>query len=260
MSCKKEVPPQKFALFTFSNFSWLTKISKKKVEYWRKYSKRIILFRDLLQQEQTYNDHLKLIIEKYVEPLRKMGSNKMPISFDQMTTIFPTFDVIKGYHAEFLLQLNALYLEWPFIEHIGKPLIDVLSNVFQVYREFAKACPYAKDTLTWCLKTSERFAVFVSDTQNLTKSEGTDISLSSLLASPLSRIQQLNFIIQDLYANTPKDHIDFLDLIQCRKLIRETWKSTNEVLATSQFHSKSQLIEKRLLFADVSLPPLFFFL
>eukprot|EP01091_Cochliopodium_minus_P016686 TRINITY_DN6320_c1_g2_i1.p1 TRINITY_DN6320_c1_g2~~TRINITY_DN6320_c1_g2_i1.p1 ORF type:complete len:1182 (-),score=330.26 TRINITY_DN6320_c1_g2_i1:72-3617(-) len=225
---------------------------KPKIEYWRNYQERLSFYHSLLKSETIFNKNLDIVIACYIEPLIKYEkSNKLPISQENMKKIFGNFTVVVQVHSIFLHELYKLKLGWPYIDDIGKSLRVLLERIEEIYDEYSKNFCYSIDTLTLCIKESDKFASFISDVQNVTQTRAiTDMDLKALLHLPLTRIQQYNFVIQDLCGNTPKEHKDYQDLTVCRNIIRKLRKTTTDNVNEHQTHSKSLLIQERLLLLD----------
>ena len=194
----------------------------------------------------------------YIEPLSKLEkSNKLPITVENMKKIFSNFTGLMQAHGNFLHDLHVLNMNWPYIENLGKFFKNFLENVTDLYDVYSKNYSYSKDTLFLCSKESDKFLSYLNDVQNVTQTRGlTEMDLRSLLVIPLTRVQQYNFLLQDICMNTPKDHPDYENLIATKNIIRSLRKLTTDNVNDHQIYSRSLLIEQRLINLDVN----FFFI
>eukprot|EP00727_Mastigamoeba_balamuthi_P013980 m51a1_g9204 putative domain containing protein (531) ;mRNA; f:850-3162 len=155
--------------------------------------KRAKVIAEISSTEKTYVDKLNVIIQVFLEPLRKATV----ASAADVKTVFGDIEVIRNY--------NALMLESLQEARDAKAIADLFSNQLAHYlKTYSSYINNYETSLqkVQTLKANSDFAKFLKKAE--ADSRCTGLNLESLLIMPVQRIPRYVLLLKELIKNTEK--------------------------------------------------------
>eukprot|EP00053_Salpingoeca_punica_P019486 m.197422 g.197422 ORF g.197422 m.197422 type:complete len:1058 (+) comp17664_c2_seq1:243-3416(+) len=153
-----------------------------------------------LDYESLHFDSLKILMERFVNPLRQHGLAKE----DELEEIFPFIDEVFAVSEQ---TLNGFRSVASAPDRI-KALCDVFTpRMLQSFRAYCDAYPNAERAMAKCLQKNDRFGAFLNVQQRT-----ANATLDRLMRHPLERFDAYCDILKRTFTSTPRDHPCFAEL------------------------------------------------
>lgn len=172
--------------------------------------KRMKVIEELIATEQSYQQSLSVIVEHFVEPIRK----KKILSEEEISLVFSNLEVIMELSKTFLDKLEARVNSWkvedrPYTEHF---LSDIFIFVFPFMKIYSIYCSNYEKMISFMdrNKNNNKLNSFIRSCEQRADFKGLDFA--SLLIMPIQRIPRYRLLLQELVKCTPGDHPDFSKL------------------------------------------------
>eukprot|EP01103_Thecamoeba_quadrilineata_P012927 TRINITY_DN3458_c0_g1_i1.p1 TRINITY_DN3458_c0_g1~~TRINITY_DN3458_c0_g1_i1.p1 ORF type:complete len:790 (+),score=163.65 TRINITY_DN3458_c0_g1_i1:19-2388(+) len=159
--------------------------------------KRANLIAELLATEKSYVSSLKLLVEKFSEPLnsimKKFPNNNLGVTTENLKQIFANIEAILEFNTTLLDQLEAEPSQ------VGK-IFQSWARAQDLYKEYCSNYNVSITTLEQ-MKQNAAFEKFIKQCEN---NAGTGLTLSSFLIMPVQRIPRYVMLLEELVHNTPR--------------------------------------------------------
>eukprot|EP00475_Leptophrys_vorax_P011511 TRINITY_DN18070_c0_g2_i1.p1 TRINITY_DN18070_c0_g2~~TRINITY_DN18070_c0_g2_i1.p1 ORF type:complete len:570 (+),score=127.74 TRINITY_DN18070_c0_g2_i1:31-1710(+) len=209
-------------------------------------SKRVAVLKELLDTEEGYVRHLRIIVGLYVVPLQSSDI----LEKNEITKIFSNVEEILNTNQTFLWELRQELGNGPEYSpdvQVG-PVMLRLIPFFQSYTTFVNNQKRSNRTLTRLSKKHRRFKNFVLQQEEDDASDG--LNLESHLITPIQRIPRYKLLLEQLIKYTEKSNPDYEPLEKALKQIESVANDIN--VAAREADDFSQLLElSRILTTNV---------
>ena len=184
--------------------------------------KREFIIREFISSEDTYSRRLKVTLDLYVNPLRKLDI----LSNNEINTQFLNWELFVGLHKslhETMIRdyaTNSLNLGARFktFSHFLKCYSQYLSNYEQARAERGRL-----------LTSNKRFSTFVEKAELDPTSEL--LPLESYLMEPVQRVPRYRLLLEELLRFTPENHPEHEAVSEALRLTAEVGQSNADAIA-----------------------------
>ena len=184
--------------------------------------KREFIIREFISSEDTYSRRLKVTLDLYVNPLRKLDI----LSNNEINTQFLNWELFVGLHKslhETMIRdyaTNSLNLGARFktFSHFLKCYSQYLSNYEQARAERGRL-----------LTSNKRFSTFVEKAELDPTSEL--LPLESFLMEPVQRVPRYRLLLEQLLRFTPDQHPEHEAVSEALRLTAEVGQSNSDAIA-----------------------------
>ena len=211
---------------------------------------------EILSTEATFVSSLQLLVEVYIEPLRK---NQL-ISQNDITSIFSNLEMIYGFNKVLLEELEqakkmgiksvksgqSQYI-WKSktlnedninSQEINYDMIKI-GDIFKKYAPFFRMFSHYLSTFDRAIEykaelaaKSKTFRSFLEDAKTHPTVNGAD--LLNFLIMPVQRVPRYKLLLQSLIDNTDTSHHDYNDLVKALELVSAAALHNNEHIRRQQ--------------------------
>eukprot|EP01080_Neovahlkampfia_damariscottae_P004794 gene4794-8380_t len=167
----------------------------KKSDRYKGLRQRMFLVKELVQTEKTYVSNLKLFINTFINPLKKI------LNSNQMTSLFSNIEQIYQLNVKLLIELEKTMEQFPKENRIG----EICSKVFPFFRSYTV---YINNYDT-ALESKEKYLKSIPSFFEFIENERLKYnSLGFYLIMPVQRIPRYKLFFEDILKNTPPNYID----------------------------------------------------
>ncbi|KAL7718194.1 FYVE [Entamoeba marina] len=198
---------------------------------------RLFVVKEIVSTEESYAKALQVIIDLYIEPLKKNGL----ITSEDMKTLFCNVRELYDGAVELTKQLKERLANFA--------LNDNICDVFLLNKEiFERFGPYIQNydkasLLYDKLQKKKKFEDFCENAKENPLSCDGDIM--SFLIAPVQRIPRYILLMREYTKNTEKDHPDAVIAEQVRRYLDSYAKQVNAVIARENNKQTMRDIAKR---------------
>eukprot|EP01124_Arcella_intermedia_P019054 TRINITY_DN2618_c0_g1_i2.p1 TRINITY_DN2618_c0_g1~~TRINITY_DN2618_c0_g1_i2.p1 ORF type:complete len:432 (+),score=91.03 TRINITY_DN2618_c0_g1_i2:62-1357(+) len=172
---------------------------------------------EILTTEQSYIKSLITLWENYVMPLKEANILK-DSEFD---SLFSELELILHLNKILLKRLQDRLAQWPQVQLFGDIFKDS-APAMKLYYRYIKNFNRKNDLLNEFMKNTD----FVAWNTKQEKILGGP--LNSFMIMPVQRLPRYEMLLQNLISLTPKEHMDYLNLIQAKDAVVNVNKYINE--------------------------------
>lgn len=171
--------------------------------------KRNFIIKEFLTTERTYVNNLKIIVERYLRPLKNI------LSQQKLHNMFGDIEIVYGINSMFLRELeqiiddkNANTLNLNSLSNMR--LADMLvkfSQSFKLYTTYISNYNKYIDTIRREKNKNEKFSKFLDATSYELKNEGERIcDIYSFMILPIQRLPRYRLLMEDLLKKTSRSN------------------------------------------------------
>lgn len=177
---------------------------------------------ELITSERDFVKHLRDVIEGYLYPARRHPEMFNAI---RISTIFSNIEQLYDFQCDFLNRLESC-IKWSHLSasEVGQCFLDYEKG-FEVYYHYCNNHPNAISELQ-DLYVKPRYARFFEACRLLRSM--IDISLDGFLLTPIQKICKYPLQLNELLKHTPKDHEDYLPVLNALESMRNCANLANE--------------------------------
>lgn len=214
--------------------------------------KRYHIVEELYRNEREYVDALKMLKERYMDPLKTVSG----IDERVVDNIFYMIPEILTHHQIYLEFLNQVWTRWNTDRSTVGDLIQKTfsgQTVQDSYLSFVENYKTSGKVIENALQTKSSVQKFVEQCQ---KESGSKLSLKDLIVRPIQRIPRYELLIQRLLVNTRGDHPDYTLLRQAEKVMHEFARKIGSLNETQSEDGQQETLKKLelLLITDLAVP------
>eukprot|EP01100_Stratorugosa_tubuloviscum_P001517 TRINITY_DN1335_c1_g5_i1.p1 TRINITY_DN1335_c1_g5~~TRINITY_DN1335_c1_g5_i1.p1 ORF type:complete len:574 (-),score=253.67 TRINITY_DN1335_c1_g5_i1:120-1841(-) len=188
--------------------------------------------KEILSTEDSYVKSLDILTTQFLTPLKR--DNYIPKSKSEwFESVKTQIETIHRFHEELLRQLQNRVNSWSNIQKIGDLFLK-LSPYLKIYREYCQSYNKASSTVEELRNNDPRVHNFLANTAYEHKME-----LLGLLIMPIQRIPRYRLLFTDLIKHTPRDHIDYQDLVTAEQKVAEIAEYINESIRQKENEEKN---------------------
>lgn len=199
------------------------------------------LLKEILETEQDYVKSLKVIIDGFLNPLRKSKILKE----QQLSSIFLTVETIAKLQEDFLRNIkNELDAPFPYQPKMGRVFSQWAPQLEKNYSEFISGFDEADKTLQKLLDTNAAFKKQIEKLQQ--NPDCCSLPLQGILIKPVQRLPRYGLLLRDLINRTPSDHIDADGIKEALKAIEKVTSIANEQKREMENSKILSEVEKRI--------------
>eukprot|EP01088_Endostelium_zonatum_P006115 TRINITY_DN18221_c0_g1_i1.p1 TRINITY_DN18221_c0_g1~~TRINITY_DN18221_c0_g1_i1.p1 ORF type:complete len:600 (-),score=145.63 TRINITY_DN18221_c0_g1_i1:42-1841(-) len=200
---------------------------------------RARVINELIETESDYVRDMKIVIELYMEPLRK----SKVVSVYQLNMIFCNIEKIMEANKKLLSLLeqqppvastegndsnnnnnNSSSSSMINGKRIGQAFLE--TDFWKLYSLYCSNQPQSLAIIAEECKKNRDFDTFLTYTQ--AKPESRSLDLNSFLIKPVQRVCKYPLLLKELLKQTPKEHEDYESLMQAYDKMEQTVASINE--------------------------------
>ncbi|XP_014670966.1 PREDICTED: rho guanine nucleotide exchange factor 39-like [Priapulus caudatus] len=149
---------------------------------------------ELAATEETYIEHLELIIKWFMEPLQQNGL----LPENALSAVFGNLHAIRS--------VNQVLMESLQKENVGMAFLE-LGPFLKLYAAYAKSFQDSASLLQEWEQKSKQFRLFKERQEGRPEVKG--LKLNALLITPVQRIPRYKMLLGELLENTPENHDDY---------------------------------------------------
>jgi hypothetical protein len=183
--------------------------------------------REILTTERQYVGHLRTLVQEILGPLREHArSPGALITPEAVRSIFADVEVILGYHAHFLADLEARLREGAWGPH-GK-LGDLFLRMTQFLKTYAAYVNHFRRSQIQLgeLRRRTEFEQLLARLQRQPACQGRTVK--DYLIMPIQRIPRYRLLLADLLRHTWPEHPDLADLQAALSRVEQLASSLDE--------------------------------
>ena len=180
-------------------------ITRIKQEENEKLEERVIIAEEILYTEKTYVEGLTVLLEKFFKPLQAAKIIPLP----SIRRIFSDIEVLFGFNCQFLKSLEGRISKWNENEQkLGDIFLHGVEYL-KMYTMYVNNYNESVKEVTTCKQKISKFAEFLD---RVRYSECNGLDITSYLIMPVQRIPRYVMLLGELLKNTPKNHVDYVNL------------------------------------------------
>eukprot|EP00026_Physarum_polycephalum_P001095 Phypoly_transcript_01096.p1 GENE.Phypoly_transcript_01096~~Phypoly_transcript_01096.p1 ORF type:complete len:1113 (-),score=285.59 Phypoly_transcript_01096:143-3481(-) len=174
---------------------------------------------ETLFTERTYVKQLTIVVECFVEPLKKKEREKTPIlNGTDIFAIFSNIEVILNCHKKLLDMFEKRLVVWDSIPELGDIFLENTAFI-KLYKYYVNNFDKSIITLKTVREKNPTFQQFAQEFDYSEKLSG--LSIESFLILPVQRIPRYVLLLQDLLKYTNPTHQDFNNLSNALSFIKD---------------------------------------
>jgi hypothetical protein len=162
-------------------------------------SRRSKIALEIYTSELTYLNKMKMLNDKYLEPLRVLSV----ISHEDYGPIFSHIQPLLSLSESLTVQLKSRMEGWDErLTHVGDVFV-LMGAHFKLFMTYAVHHTIGRHVLMKISK-QEKFQKWLEKTEIECQR-----TLDSLLLEPIQRVPRYELLLKDLLKHTPEDHVDY---------------------------------------------------
>ncbi|PRP77236.1 hypothetical protein PROFUN_13619, partial [Planoprotostelium fungivorum] len=189
------------------------------------YSRRKKIANEILTTEQSYVGSLQLLVEVYVNPLRKKSPSIL--SPEDINLIFSTISELAELHEVLLTRLQQRMENWYPRQRIGQLFCDkeFLFKLKMYCSQYVSNYQQSLAALVRLEGENENFSNFLEALLNDPRCRS--LTLNDLLIMPVQRIPRYELLLKDLMRFTSQEDDDYPDLDNAAREFKDINSFTN---------------------------------
>jgi hypothetical protein len=246
--------------------------------------KRARIVKELYDTEASYVSSLQTTMDHFIRPLKsafvevkKLAADKLekektvlavtPDAYDELSTLFLTWETILGCHIQFRdaltapsdagaeAQIGSIVLENVRLQVLISWRVHVLTSVsstlqtkfIKLYRHYVNSYDKIMAAVTTCTR-NPAFSRFVDGL--LKKPEFKGLTLYAYLIMPVQRVPRYVLLLSDLLKNTPESNPDYEPIRTALDLVKAFADFINSSKAAAENREKLDLLRSRITDTD----------
>ncbi|CDW58402.1 Rho guanine nucleotide exchange factor 17 [Trichuris trichiura] len=217
---------------------------------WRRRSKgsirkhqdtRTHIVKELVETENSYVENLKLLVHKYLRPLKRPELCSL-VELGTLNEIFFQVPEMLAYHEAFLKALKSRIDLWDNKQKIGDILLANFTKqcVIDTYMAFINNWKNARLAIRKACSAKPAFAKYL---ERCSREHMNKLSLDALLIMPVQRIPRYELLLKELLKHTSVEHPDHALLLRAGKVLHEL---ANKIDQTQQETGFSDQMQQKL--------------
>ncbi|KAH3742988.1 rho guanine nucleotide exchange factor [Pelomyxa schiedti] len=185
---------------------------------------------EMLSTETIYLSSLTAMTENFINPLK---SDLRGLAKEDIFNLFANAEVIRTCHVSLNQSISACVSNWQDSSVLGNVFLNNMTFI-KLYKYYVSNYPTACKTLDHC---KEKCPVFRKYLESLEYSPALgNLSLDSLLITPVQRVPRYVLLLTDMLKYTPKEHPDYKPLQEALLFMQDLTDYINQ-------HNQSELHE-----------------
>eukprot|EP01122_Echinamoeba_exundans_P007172 TRINITY_DN2142_c0_g1_i1.p1 TRINITY_DN2142_c0_g1~~TRINITY_DN2142_c0_g1_i1.p1 ORF type:complete len:1105 (+),score=150.38 TRINITY_DN2142_c0_g1_i1:151-3465(+) len=224
--------------------------------------KRARIVKELYDTEASYVSSLQTTMDHFIRPLKsafvevkKLAADKLekektvlavtPDAFDELSTLFLTWETILGCHIQFRDALTVPS-DAGADAQIGSIVLEN-TKFIKLYRHYVNSYDKIMAAITTCSR-NPAFSRFVDGL--LKKPEFKGLTLYAYLIMPVQRVPRYVLLLSDLLKNTPESNPDHEPIKTALDLVKAFADFINTNKAAAENREKLDLLRSRITDTD----------
>ncbi|GAB1294518.1 Ras-specific guanine nucleotide-releasing factor 1 [Apodemus speciosus] len=196
----------------------------------------------MLEAEAEYVQHLHILVNNFLRPLRMAASSKKPpITHDDVSSIFLNSETIMFLHQIFYQGLKARISSWPTL--VLADLFDILLPMLNIYQEFVRNHQYSLQILAHCKQNRDFYKLLK---QYEAKPDCEERTLETFLTYPMFQIPRYILTLHELLAHTPHEHVERNSLHYAKTKLEELSRIMHDEVSETENIRKNLAIERMI--------------
>jgi hypothetical protein len=181
---------------------------------------RGFVIKELISTEKTYLNSLQIVVDVFIEPIRKDEI----LDHADIHSQFLNWEPIVGLHKQLLEQLSAVDASEVKVGEIFK----TYGYFFKMYMQYLSNFDVALTRRAHLMIENKRFEDFLQKALLDPRCKGAGIE--SFLVTPVQRIPRYRMLLEQILKYTPEDHDDLEDLHSSLAKVSEVAAANNEAI------------------------------
>lgn len=190
---------------------------------------RKCIVEELLSSEEKYYRYIKLIVDKFYNPIKKKGI----IPLDTIKAIFSSIDVIAASSKRLIDNIRPSVETWDETTSMEKNIV-LLANISRLYISYVGNYCRVLETLEKLSKNKEWNDFCQKTEEEINKEERSPLHIAALLIMPVQRVPRYVLLVKEFIKYTPKDNSEYEGLESGFKKLTETGKYINDKRETAE--------------------------
>jgi len=188
-------------------------------------SQRLLAAQELVKTEQSYVNHLNLLITHFEVPLIKGEAKHFHIEESDLRLLFSNIDVIYQFNLTLLQELEVRLKSWetPNSEQLLGDIFKKMGPFLAMYNDYVSNFGGAVNLLTKLKQQDPEFHKWLKDTALKINFDFLD-----LLITPVQRIPRYRLLLEAMLRCTTIDHPDYELLSEALQIINLAAERLNE--------------------------------
>uniref|UniRef100_A0A5S6QTI7 DH domain-containing protein n=1 Tax=Trichuris muris TaxID=70415 RepID=A0A5S6QTI7_TRIMR len=214
---------------------------------WRRRSKgsirkhqdtRTHIVKELVDTENSYVENLKLLVHKYLRPLKRPELCSL-IELGTLNEIFFQVPEMLGHHEAFLNAIRSRLDFWDNKQKIGDVLLANFTkqSVIDTYMAFINNWKNARLAIRKACSAKPAFAKYL---ERCSREHMNKLSLDALLIMPVQRIPRYELLLKELLKHTSVEHPDHALLIMAGKVLHDLASKIDQIQQETGFSDQMQ--------------------
>jgi len=196
---------------------------------------------ELFKSEERYVEYLCNLHESYYIPLSKHGKGMLRKDFDLVMEFLKPVKILVDTHRTICKQLSLIWQEYDENESTVGPILQQLSQVFDIYVNYTALHDPVKQIFVQLSKSSNKFAKFLEFCRTRTNNQ----SWESLMLQPIQRIPRYHLIATRIMQKTNAFHVDSPYLTDAVRMLSQFTNSLNERVKKIERINLTKQMEKK---------------
>ncbi|KHJ42575.1 RhoGEF domain protein, partial [Trichuris suis] len=202
---------------------------------------RTHIVKELVETENSYVENLKLLVHKYLRPLKRPELCSL-VELGTLNEIFFQVPEMLAYHEAFLKALKTRLDFWDNKQKIGDILLANFTKqcVIDTYMAFINNWKNARLAIRKACSAKPAFAKYL---ERCSREHMNKLSLDALLIMPVQRIPRYELLLKELLKHTSVEHPDHALLLRAGKVLHDL---ANKIDQTQQETGFSDQMQQKL--------------
>ncbi|KRY38367.1 Uncharacterized protein T01_3713 [Trichinella spiralis] len=199
---------------------------------------RTHIVKELLETETSYVENLKLLVHKYLRPLKRPELCSL-VELGTLNEIFFQVPEMLGHHELFLAALKSRLDFWDCKQKIGDVVLNNFTkqSVIDTYTAFINNWKNARVAIRKACIAKPAFAKYL---ERCSREHQNKLNLDALLIMPVQRIPRYELLIKELVKHTSVEHPDHALLLRAGKEIHELASKIDQIQQETGFSDQMQ--------------------
>jgi hypothetical protein len=197
--------------------------------------KRSLVRDELLSTEKTYIQGLKILIQKFANPLKTTEKAKIGLTTQQISNIFLNVEALSQFHFRLCAELQD---KQRTVGDIFKKYADFL----KMYTQYLNGYESSMSVIN-SLNNNKQFKKFLESRR---KDPEISLDFMSYLIMPVQRIPRYELLLKEFLKNTPNDHPEHSTLAEAFSKVQSIAQFINESKRRMESMSKVLDIQNQI--------------
>eukprot|EP01088_Endostelium_zonatum_P015026 TRINITY_DN3510_c0_g6_i1.p1 TRINITY_DN3510_c0_g6~~TRINITY_DN3510_c0_g6_i1.p1 ORF type:complete len:1174 (+),score=355.40 TRINITY_DN3510_c0_g6_i1:92-3613(+) len=213
--------------------------------------RRTNIVNEILLTEKSYVEGLRLLVEEYKSGLTTLATSRetqqkgmggeVDITMEQVRIIFSNIEVVQKLNIGLYAELTQRVAAWNNETSLIGDIFVKWAPFFKTYKTYGDN--FAASTAL-CSDIRDRGRESVEAILDAAKIKSNNLTLDSLLITPIQRLPRYVLLLTDLLNNTKPDHPDYSHIQEAVNKVKLVADDINDSIRQSESRSK---------FADIAL-------